>query len=219
MPTTLLYPYCSLSDVQKETRNSDTNLEDWFKECINRASRAVDEFTHTNFKFHDHASAALSVLRRWVIGHEIWLPWPIITLTEVKENNIVIDPAWYYYEGGRQSIARITNSLPIALGMPVAGEFSADGEIGGSGPRWTIPGGVFTLTLKGTFGYYAATTSDVPALIPESVRRATTLIASAWTMWNRKEVVGGDGDRQSILDSRVPREALALLERVSKLVL
>lgn len=197
----------------------DTNLENWFKDCINAASRAVDEFTQKDFKIHDHASTALSVLRRWVIGNTIWLPWPIVTLTEVKENNIVVDPAWYYYEVGRQSIARITNSLPVALGMPVVGEFSSDGDTIGAGPRWTTPGGVFTLTVKGTFGYTATTTADVPPTLPPTVRRATTLIAAAWTMWNRKEVVGMEGSRQSILDSRLPKEALLLLEKHRMLIL
>ena len=71
------------------------------------------------------------------------------------------------------------------------------------------------------FGFTATADTEVPDDIhfPAGVRRATLLIASAFTEMNRKEQVTLDGDRTSIAEYRIPEEAKHILSMHKKRLL
>ena len=192
MPDTALYrPYCTLAQVQKETRNVDTAQADWFRQCVNAASRAVEDFTRRDFWYHDHSSTALEVKDEWVAKSRIVLPWPIITLTEIEQEDDMVDSENYRFEN--RTIYGAEDWV------------SRDYEV--------------TLLVKGTFGYVITAETAPPTNLPADLQRACVLIAAAWTAFNRKEVVGGEGGRESVLDTKFPAEATRLLNRYRTLFL
>lgn len=193
MATELERPYCSLADVQRETVNSLPENDDKYKQCINLASRWVDEFCHRDFWFHDHSENAYKVPRKFVLGDEIFLPFPIVTLTALT----VDGKAWdveddIYWDGKTIS--------------------SEDGDFGNYPCRETI-------RLTGTFGYplvqsgYDDPQQTPPPTIPSSVKHATAKVAAAISGEKHIEQVGLDGTRIELLDMRIPPEAKALLKR------
>ena len=218
MPTTLLRPLTTLREVQKETRNVDTAQEDWFKECINTASRAIEAMTRRQFWYFDYSSTPLIVKESWVVMSRIYFPWPIITLTEITNLGFVIPPAEYAYEGGVVQGLRWWTTYRNRPNYSYTG-FDAT-PIGRSDDY----GGIFAvgstglldnpLTIKGTFGWPLAATDPTttpPPTLPADLRRAATLLAAAWTMFNRRELVGYDGNKQTLLDSRIPKEVKDIL--------
>ena len=187
----LLNPYCTLAEVQKESRNADSAQVDWFKTCINSASRWVDEYTQTDFLYHNHASTALDVKYSFVIGRTITLPWKILTLTEIVQDDIVLDPDYYRFD--LRTIYAETDFVPF---------------------DWKS-----NISVKGTFGYVQSASDVPPTDIPPSVTRATVLLACAWTMFTRREVIGYEGGKESLLDSRIPKEVPMLLKAFKKIFL
>ena len=191
MSETLDRPYCTLAEVQSHISNSKEAEEAWLRECINRASRFIEEFTHTDFRFHDHASSPLTVDRKWVTGGYVFLPWPVITLTAVTDDTTVLVAGEdYRFGAGSREIVRASN--------------------------WVLHPIEDLVTLTGTFGYQeeAATPNELPCIgIPTSVRQAAIEIASALSGKNRREMIGLDGNKQSVLERDVPKQALRLLRR------
>lgn len=192
-------PYCSLLDVQQETKNSGSELDEVYATAINLASRWVDGHCQRDFWFHDHASSALAVPRSRVLEDMALLPFPILTLTEVA------------------CFTDITAG-PTAADVLAAEDYFF--EVGS--PVLTQEAGVFGqypfkgfLRLKGTFGYPLSATDPTitpPPTIPPDVRRAATLIAAAFSDENHKEQTGLDGQRIALLDTQIPIEARTLLK-------
>jgi hypothetical protein len=215
---TLLRPYTTVADVQRETKNSGSELDDWYQECINLASRYIEDRCKRDFWFHDHTSTPLKVNRRRVMEDRAILPYPIVTLTEVRVFSDIDDPddgndVWdtdeYFFEEGERTIhAEAENDWKFS-GAP--GRF---GSYPFRGFLW----------VKGTFGYPLETESGAdpdttpPPTLPAGVRRAATLIASAISDELHKEQVGLDGVRVELLDTRIPKEATYLLERYRDLI-
>ena len=179
MATTLLRPYTTRLEVQKETKNSGSEVDDWYLQCINLASRFVEERCNREFWFNDHTSAPYEVERRRVLGDIVKLPFPIITLTELRVFSDINDPnddndVWatdeYYYQVGDT----IVHAEAAQSGLGVAG---SPGYFG----KYPFRG---FLRIKGTFGFALATEfadgfdadTTPPPLLPPGVRRATTLI-------------------------------------------
>jgi hypothetical protein len=215
MPTTLVRPLTTLREVQKETRNVDTAQEDWFKECINAASRAVEAITGREFWYFDYSSTELVVKEKWVVMSRIYLPWPIITLTEIKNLGEVVPSEQYYYSGGViqglrwwATYRNRPNYSNTGLdGTPIGGDHESEGLFAvGSTGLMSNP-----LTIKGTFGWPLTDAVTPPPTLPADLRRAATLLAAAWTMFNRRELVGYDGQKQTLLDSRIPKEVKDIL--------
>jgi|SRR6185503_10888249 len=230
MATTLFYPYTSLAAVQQETKNRDSDKEDWFKECINNASRIIEEELRRDFRFHDHTSSALTVKSSWFAGQEIFLPWPILTLTEVKINeDDALSSDDYIYENGALNkgnavIRRRGAGWGSDADVIIIGGSLFDSEEYGSLDRPTKAYPDRTLTkvyLKGTFGYalVSSSTAVTPVDIPEKVKRAATLTAAAISGYMRKEIMGMDGERQSLMDTRIPPAAWALIKNLKVTVL
>lgn len=191
MPTTLSRPYCTLDHVRSEvgTPADDLSDDDKFKDAINMASRAIDDYCHRDFWFHDHASAGLVIPADWAIGPKIYFPWPILTLTEIAYAGTVIDAANWMFTAGSRSVEYISN-------------FSK-----------SRPG--YLLSVKGTFGYPLAVSDPAttpPPTLPEPVRRACIQIAAAWTNEVKRDRLTATGDKVSMLDNRIPPEAMKLLD-------
>ncbi len=190
-------PYCSISDVSGETQNSDAP-DSLYENAINTASRYVEEYCQTDFWFHDYSSTALEVPRSWVTKNIVTLPWPIITLTDLwvysdreigAVDNDKFDFDEYYFDVGRSQIR-------------------AEGGVFGEQHPF-----VLNMELKGTFGYPITDNETPPATLPQSIRRACTLIAANFSGENNKQVVGLDGVVTSMLDTSVPSEATMLLKK------
>lgn len=218
-------PYTSLLEVQDECRNhadaevSGVNPKDKIARAINLASRFIEDHCHRDFLFHDHTSSAIAVQRRWIVAAEIFFPWPILTITEISENDVALDPSQYYFDAGQSQLTRLGNSVALGGGVTSGSIYNptnrGNGLLDEQSPLWTMPGGGNTLRIKGTFGYALAETDPTknpPPTVPPRVRRACTLIAAAWSGENRREVVSVDGQKNSLLDSRIPREAAELLK-------
>lgn len=210
MPATLLRPYTTLAEVQRETKNSGYELGDWYIDCINLASRYIEQKCKKDFWFHDHTSDPYKVDRRRVLYDKVFLPFPILTLTEVRvftdigepnNSNDIWGPDEYFFVEGENVIEAEHEFYWKYVGAP--GRF---GNYPFKGFLW----------LKGTFGYPLADidpNTNPPPTIPAEVRRAATLIASAFSDELHKEQVGLDGTRVELLDTRVPAEARAMLKR------
>lgn len=214
----LTQPYTAVEDVQKETKNSSSSETTWYETCISQASRMVDEHCLRDFWFHDHSSTAYRLPRSRVIGGMAILPFPIITLTDLwvysdinqgATANDLYDSDEYYFESGDNIIRAESESI-------LAHQRNTPGNaVFGSYPFK----GFFE--IKGTFGYTLDGTNPnttPPPTLPGEVRRATTLIAAALSNENRKEVVSLDGGIESILDTRIPQEAMMLLKRWRELI-
>lgn len=194
-------PYCSVVDVQRETGNSDAELVSQFEDAINVASRWIEDHCKCDFLPKDYSTNAYTVATQDAIGDTIFLPWPIITLTEVSAAETVIPTDHYDFTVGSRSIR--LKSGGNWLTKPRAGaSFGVQYQIASTG--YSEP-----IKVKGTFGY------EIP---PAAIKLACTKIASAFTHEKRRERVDLNGGRTSILDERIPDDAIILLKRWRRLV-
>lgn len=192
-------PYCTLANVQTETKNSESEFDALYVECINRASRWVDEYCSRDFWYHDHSEEDYLVPRGRVIGDIAFLPFKIITLTGVwvipnhydaKTADHKLNEKDFMFEVGKRSITSIFGDF---------GDFPFQGK----------------LLLEGTFGFLLSETdpeTTPPPTVPERIRRATTLIAAALSAENHKEIVSFDGNTQDMLDTGIPQEVIPMLK-------
>lgn len=213
MPEVLVNPYCAVADVQAEIKNSDSTLTDQITLAINRASRWIDDYKARDYCLHDFSSTALTITL-WDavrVDNILYLPFSnIITLTEVTEAGVILtedaDFVRQYDKKRREAIAL------IRLGGSLLSLITGENEM--VQPRWMIgepPSGV--VTLKGKFGYDQASPAAIPTGLPEEIRWCAIQIAAAFTGHNRKEVVGVDGSKESIIDRSIPKPVYDMLGR------
>lgn len=201
---TLERPYCTLADVQLETKNSGSENDDLYLNCINAASRYIDTYCRRDFWFHDYTTTPYRVPRSAILGNDIVLPFGIIDITEIRymaDSTVSSSPDFalseieYYYVPGR-TIINISSTVQI--------NYPFDGK----------------MEVYGTFGYNLALDADdepiltqPPTDIPAAVRRAATIVAAAWSNERRLESVALDGSKSMVLDNTVNKEVFSLLER------
>lgn len=203
MPT-LTKPYCTLLDLQAETKNSEPENDSTYIECINLASRYIEDKCRRSFWYLDATETAYKVPKALVVGNDILLPFPIIDITEIRymEDPTVLSSSEYalteidyYYEDGSSRI-QISSTTPLSY--PFVGRIELFGEFGY--PLSTDENGDSVLDAP-------------PITIPPAIRRAATIIAAAWSNQRRVENVALDGSKSSVLDNNISKEVDVLLNQ------
>ncbi len=191
----LLRPYCTIDDVRRHIGNTSAADED-LEVAINRASRYIEDKTGRNFWFNDYSEAAYTVRRIDVIGDMALLPFEVITLTEVSQDDAVLTEGTegdYSFEVGERVI-KSNSSWSTAI--PYTG----------------------TLTVKGTFGFELDETDPdeaPPQGLPEPINTACILVAATYSGVWMKSITGLGGERESVLVQRIPTEVAGLLKPFS----
>lgn len=237
---TLVRPYCTLEDVRNECKNSTTDNDELYLRCINLASSYVEDVCGRDFSYHDNRVTPFRVPRNQVLGTEIILRWPIISITDVRmwydplvqsSSDFSLNPNEYYFDVG-SSLISLEPYYDWRGGwspIPQSGStgYTADpafwnGSIGLSSlnPTRNEMGlgypfrGIIEVT--GEFGYppvVGDTDLQLPSPnLPAVVRRAATIVAAAWSYQKSVQQVGLDGSTVNLLDNRVSLEVKDLLD-------
>lgn len=203
---TLLHPYCTLRDAQAEAGNTNADDARDLLQEINKASRWLDEYCHRDFLFHDHTAAPLVVHESWCAGNVLYLPWPVLTLTEIKIGGVVLAPAEYRWSlrpgSATAKIERNGTWLPApSSSVALAGEAITMAPL---------------IELRGTFGFAPASTapeSTPSPSIPATITQACAAIAAIRSGLVKREITGFGGQREAITVRSVPK---AILESLGK---
>jgi hypothetical protein len=220
-------PYTTLARVQQETRNPDAEKADIMNDAINLASRAVDDYCRRDFGYHDFSETEMVVPSNWATKNIIWFPWPIITLTGLAKEGVLIPTTEYVFFPGGENV-RYWNELADwfyigssgnMIDMPQV-DWISRGPLGPSGWNWDRESlRPPMITLSGTFGYPPAQGqsgpdyTQVPPTLPPAIIRATTMIAAVFSGEMRKEVMGPDGTKESLFTNTIPPTAKQLLAK------
>lgn len=240
---TLDRPYTTLERLKRELQvaESENNNDQWFQLCINDASRMTEEMTNRDFLFHDHATTPLEAKTHWVFGDIIYLPFPIVTLTEIKINDVAISADTFKFEladikKGSSKIFRTAGLFWSSHGFPTEGDGISDKFqdtpvharerlIGiDPGPLHHDITNV-TIELTGTFGYILALTDPLenpPTDLPFGIIRMTTLIAAAMSGENRKQfnpLDSGGAAPIEFTEYRIPPQAIKIAQSYKQLIL
>lgn len=209
-------PYCTLKRVQRECINDSPDDAADIVEAINEASRYIERTTRRKFWFQDclatsSANPALEIPLSWCAVNVIYLPMPVISLTEISVQHgngeaSVMEPGDYrYLNNDLESSAKIMRS-----GNWVAGDrFSTVGLL----PR-NLHSMPTKLLLKGTFGYALAADkpNETPPIgIPEDIARACAVIAAVFSGKLKKSFIGEGGTQQQTTQKTIPREISDIL--------
>lgn len=195
----LVKPYCTVAQVQKELRNSDADAAGWLEDCINAASRYVDDWRGRDYWFHDHASSPLVIrgaMESWLDDTVLELLYsPIITLTRVAEGStVLVAETGYVIRRARAGYDMENDALIRIGGSWLKGYTTAD-----------------AISLTGTFGYYSVSTQIMSPDTPPNINKATILIAAAFSTMDQKDIISADGMRDRIATKEIPRQVAALL--------
>lgn len=148
-----------------------------WEDIINRASRFIEARTGVVWWLHDYSSTDYDVPSNLVIDDAIFLPWPVITLTSVTQDDSLLVEGKdndYTYKAG-ESIIRSTG---VWGGYPFSGE----------------------ILLRGTFGYAlsstAATETPPPGLPGDLVQAALEIAAVMSGQWTKvvRSALGQEAD-------------------------
>lgn len=187
----LEYPYCTLEDVRKETLNEAATDAAWMEQCINQASRMVDTYCHTDFLPHSYdQSTPLDVEPDWILGDAIVFPWPIREITSITEDGGVLDGSTWRFKPKGKILYK-------------------------QQPNWKSDKFKIHQTIIGVFGYTPETvdpTTKPPIDVPAAVRRATAITASAISGLMQKEQISAEGEKVTVIDTRIPEEARVILK-------
>lgn len=186
----LVNPYCTVAEVQKELRNTDSSMNSELETAINQASRWIDDYKGRDYYLHDHSVSAL-VIRPSdgdIVQDELFLPYhPIITLTSVTVKGTTWTENTDFVRDTRR------NRL-----------LSIDGE-------WDLSALTDTVEIVGKFGYDQTSSTAVPSGLPAHINKAAILVAAAFSGHNRKEAVGLDGDKTEVIEKDIPQVVFKIL--------
>jgi hypothetical protein len=186
-------PYCTLQQLQDRIRNEDADTSNVVlarhEDAITRASRMIEGWCHTDWTFHDYTSPKLVPSNKWIIGDTIYVPWRILTLTEVEIDGHVENPDDWGFELHSKAIlyTDVWPKIPLDNANYIR--------------------------LTGTFGYLHPDLTAPPTDLPEAVREACIITAAALSGDYRREVTTVEGGKQDLLTTEVPEEAKKLLKR------
>lgn len=200
-------PYCELRDAQAVAGNTDEeSARDLVRE-INNASRFIEEYCRRDFLFHDHANTPLLVREGWIAQNVIYLPWPVITLTEVRVDGVALPASEWRHQPGTTA----SNVLRNGPWLPADGIVQLDPFT--PRPALAMPP---RIELVGTFGYAPAEDDaekkPSPSL-PATIRQACATIAAINSGLVRRDFTNLGGDRESVTVRTFPKETYAALNR------
>jgi hypothetical protein len=207
----MINPYCTLEEVQQETRNDEVENDEVFEEAIVRASRFVDEHCNRSFFYREFTELAPYVVPKHLVVAEdkLILPFRIRELVGLKVNDDVLDPTTYDYD----EYSAYLLSLQDMHTMRVEMWHEQRTYLKNDNKRMTV-------TVWGSFGYTNSTggsghnpENHPPSDLPSAIRRATILIAAAFSGLNTHDYVDMSGARQNVNDNKIPSEAIKLLEK------
>ena len=207
----LYKPYCTIADVKAYVKHHvlDTAV---YRLAINLASRHVENLTGKDFWYRDET---YRVKADEITEQGIYLKWPVRELTSVSVNDSVQSSSSYF----NVPITEDPHGHPSFIGNISMALFNTAVPTDViQANRQGFPKKVF---VTGKFGYTVTDTTTMPTddLFPAGVRRATTIIAGALTNNNRKEEIGLDGQRQSLLTTEFPSEVYTLLSKHKRLII
>jgi len=204
MSTTLLNPYCTLKEVQTETRNDTPDSVADLQSEINWASRWIDDYCRRDFLAHDHASSPLSVLSGWCAENVIYLPMPVRTLTKITVDGVELATDQYTFE----------NSVPRSTAKIIRiGRWQKQQAYFGSNRTFALPP---RIELTGVFGFTPATTTPlaVPCTdLPQEVGTVCRVLAAIRSGLVKREFVAADGSRQVATVRNLPPDLTGSLNR------
>lgn len=211
MSTTLLHPYCVLSDVQNECENHDSSEAVAMLESINAASRYIDSYCRRDFLWHDAAAVPFVVPESMIARETIFLPWPIAELSKITcvKDGIeeTIDPKDFRVRVG---LGDFTTRIVRAGKWTEATNVDIEGMTRGS--IISLPP---EIRIYGKFGFAPAvegvTDSPSPGL-PGNIRRACTVIAAVWSGKLRKQVHDFNGGSTTVTQKAIPTAVMDLLD-------
>lgn len=228
-------PYCSLADVQRETKSSDPALDSIYNSAITAASRWVEQHCHRDFWYHEYTEENPYVVpRSRVLGHSIFLPFPILRVDDIwvysysetgKTDNDKLEAGEYYFNtSGYETytlysrygdFAPYTSPAEAHTGNRYQPYYNGNNNNPSNFPSNYENTYHSFVELAGCFGYELDTENPdttPPLTIPAGIGRATAIIASAWSGQLSKDDVGLDGVVASVLDTKIPSEAYKLLK-------
>ena len=175
-----------------------SSLRDKLLQSADQASRFVDRWVGRDFIQHDYTASALDIdeFDGYVHGVELWFPYaPVITLTEITVDDVV----W------------VANT-DYRLIEKTTGDFDTSVTIRALSEAWSPSrSGDRLIKIKGKFGYYQASTADVPTGIPSLIGLAALRVAAVMSGHAKKEIVGIDGSRVEITEKEIDKMAQHIL--------
>jgi len=161
-PVTLLRPYCTLEEVQMELGNENSYENNWLLDCINRASRWVEEKCHRQFWYFDYRSNGFRVPTDWLLQDEFYLPWPCLDVDNlsVEQDDEAVSTDVYDFTNppnnqGTSKFARYDDSWWDLHAQCRDGERPRI-------PGFTSPLKPTRVVVKGLFGYELNTAATSP---------------------------------------------------------
>lgn len=196
----LYNPYCTVSDVTGHTKNSDLSTS-VLETSINLASRYIEEYTSRLYHFYDYGANGFRVNKLdFLNGTHIYLPFPVITLSQLSVEGSSVPTSDYTYSVKpstykHRSYIEITTTTTYDF-LNQTNEVASTNAV-----------------VFGTFGFTAIDSISVPddSQFPAGIRRAATLIASVFTEMKRSEQIALDGSRVAIAEYSIPDEAHSIL--------
>lgn len=216
----LEYPYTTLGAVRQETRNNVVASQNAMIWAINLASRAIDDYCHRDFLYHDFSATPFRIPKSDIIGKSVWMRWPIVSLASISVNGTDVSSDDYYFEPGKFEIEynsdnELDNWYAIggsAIDMPNVNWMNSPLP-GPDGLPWLKQWKPTPILVTGIFGYPVPDTTRPPTGLPAFIARAATEIAAAWSGEYRREWTSPTGGTSSAFESRIPKEALSIMER------
>lgn len=208
-------PYCTISDLKEYIGNSELD-DGFYAQSINQASRMVETITGKNFWYSDFRFVDYKPKKEDIFEYKIFLPFPIRSIISlIIEDNIVdknkydFIPITDYNDPRNFYIEAVTDSQISKFG-------SVDSQ-----PKYVVNERTLAVKIRGEFGYKVKDTLSIPtdANFPPDVRRATTMIAGTLTGKFMKQSLDLDGNRQNILETMIPHDAVKLLKKSKRIIL
>ena len=202
------YPYCTVSDVKSYIRNSELADSD-YELAISLASRQIDILCGRNFSSHSYLSEFYELDSSNISRDFIYFNFPIKTITALEVSNglagdFVLQDTDDYRYIPKSKANRIEESYKVYnLGMRLLDNNE----------------NVNRVRVKGQFGFEVKDSSSMPTDLPPSIRRATTILSGVYTNQSRREEVGLDGSRVSLLESEIPNEVYKLIKTNKRVIL